>query len=188
MTKDEICNYARDCAQVFLREHKIDDQEHDDYLQEAIVIALSRCRGKEKVNKHFISESVKKELLKLWRRETNEGFGSHNVASPEHVSLSETVTGAYDEDGEPLTYGDTLVYESPPEGFGDPQDELEREVDMGRMLRAVKALSVEDQRFVEVVLLSGLTQAAAAKRLGVTQQAVASRTKTIVKRLQGIML
>ncbi len=188
MTKDEIVDYARDCAQVFCRERKIDEQEVDDYMQEAVVIALSRSRGKSAVNKHFISESVKKELLKLWRRENNEGFGSHNVASPEHVSLSETVAGAYDEDGEPLTYGDTLVYEDPPEGLGNPADELEREVDMGRMLRAVKTLSHEDQVFVEVAILSGRTQAHAASILGVSSSAVQQRTKTIVKRLQSILL
>jgi RNA polymerase sigma factor (sigma-70 family) len=187
VTKEEIVSYATDCAQVFCRERKIDEQEHEDYLQEAVVIALSRSLGKT-VNKHFISESVKKELLKLWRRETNEGFGSHNVSSPDHVSLSETVNGSFDEDGEPLTYGDTLVYEEPPEGYGDPADELETTHDMARMLRAVKSLSSEDQKFVEVALLSGRTQAAAATILGVSSSAVAQRTKTIVKRLQTILM
>lgn len=188
MTKDEICDYAQTCARIFCREHKIDEQEHDDYLQEAVVIALSRSRDKATVNKHFISESVKKELLKLWRRETNEGFGSHNVASPEHVSLSETVNGSYDEDGEPLTYGDSLVYEDPPEGYGDPADELEKNHDMDRMMRAIATLPPEDQGFVEVAMLSGFTHTLAASKLGISRQALEQRSKTIVKRLQGILM
>lgn len=188
MTKDEICDYAKDCAQVFLREHKIDEQEHADYLQEAYLAALETAHGKALVNKGLISDRVVGALINYGLRERNEGFGSKHVLSPEHVSLSETVNGAYDEDGEPLTYGDTLVYENPPEGFGDPADELEREVDMDRMHRAIKALSPEDQEFVHVALLSGLTQEEAGKRLGVTQEAVTQRTKTIVKRLQTILL
>lgn len=188
MTKEEICQYARECAQVFCRDHKIDEQEHEDYLQEAAVAALKTASTKAVVNKGLISDRVVGALLDYWGRERNEGFGSKHVSSPEHVSLSETVTGAYDEDGDPLTYGDTLAYEDPPEGYGNPADELERSVDAARLLRAVKALVPEDQHFVEVALLSGLTQRAAAEKLGVSQQAVHRRTQTIVKRLRGMLL
>jgi RNA polymerase sigma factor (sigma-70 family) len=188
VTNDEICDYARDCAQVFCRERKINEQEADDYVQEACVAALEAAASKPAVNKSLISQRVKWSLTNYMRREANEGFGSKHVNSPEHVSLAETVNGAYDEDGEPVTYGDALVYEDPPQGFGDPMDELEREVDQGRMLRAVKALSEDDQRFVEVAMLSGLTQREAGKQLGVSSSAVQQRMKTIVKRLQAIML
>ncbi len=188
MTKDEIVKYAQDCAAMFCRDHRIDEQAYDDYMQEAVLAALETAADKTAVNKGLISKRVVGALINYGRREQNEGFGSKHVSSPEHVYLSETVAGAYDDDGEPLTYGDTLVYEDPPEGYGDPADELERSVDMNRMHRAIKALSPDDQLFVETVLLSGLAREEAGKRLGVSRQAVEQRIPTIVKRLRGILL
>ncbi len=188
MTKEEIAAYAGDCARVFCRERKIDEQEQDDYVQEGILAALESAEGKPAVNKGLISDRVVGALIDYYKRERNEGFGSKHVSSPEHVSLSETVAGAFDEDGEPLTYGDTLVYDDPPSGYSNPADEVERDHDHARLRSALKVLSPEDRRFAEVALLSGNTQEEAALVLGVDRSAVSKRVLTIVKRLRSILL
>lgn len=189
MTNDEVVELATKYAQGFCRDYQVPPQEQEDYIQEAALGTMEYVVGKAQVTKALIHTVVRGVLLNYYKRERNDGIGSYKVDSYEHVSLASPVAGgAVDEEGEPVTYGDLLVYDEPPEGYGNPADELEREVDAERLRLAVKSLSASDQEFVEVALLSGLTQEAAAEKLGVSQPAVHRRTKTIVKRLQSILL
>jgi RNA polymerase sigma factor (sigma-70 family) len=183
MTKDEIAAYAAECAEVFCREHRIDKQEWGDFQNEAVLAVLERCAGLLAVNKGFLSRTAKMEMLKYWRRETNAGIGSHNVAAFEYVSLADAVSGAADDDGEPLTYGDLLVYDDPPRGYGDPADETQHQDDDRRLARAIASLDERDRALADL-LRAGESQLEIAARLGISAVAVHHRTSTLVRRLK----
>lgn len=189
MTKDEITVLAVRYARGFCRDHKVDTQEISDYIQEGVLGALEYVVGKEVITKALIHTVVNGVLLNYGKKQRNEGFGGRDASGPEHVSLAEPVgPGAVDDDGIPITYGDLLVYPDPPEGFGDPGTEYEREHNMSRLGLAIKALSQEDQEFVQVAMLSDLTQEEAAAKLGITQPTVHRKIEQMVRKLQSIML
>lgn len=188
MTNDEIAKYARECATMFCWEYKIDEQDREDFVQEGVLAALAAAQGKEVMNKSYISTRVRGELMDYRRTQRNGGIGGPDVMGYDYVSLAEAVVGATDDDGEPLTHGDLLVYPDPPEGFDDPINETARGEDELRLARALKTLTPEEQAFMQVAALSELTQEEAAAKLRISQPAVQRRLERLVRKLQSIML
>lgn len=189
MTKDEIAKHARGYAIEFCREHGVNEQDADDYIQEGISAAIATAAEKETVQKALLYQRVRGAIMNYHRRWTNGGVGGRDAPVFEHVHLADTIPGTSDDDdGEPVTYDDVMVYDDPPKGYDDPSAELETLRAKQRLQKLMPLLNREDRELVYFLYFTDKTQQEVARIYNVTQQAIQQREARVLKKLRLLAL
>ena len=184
MTRDQIARHARGYAIEFCREHGVNEQDADDYIQEGIQAALKTAAGKETVQKALLYQRVRGAIMNYHKRWTNGGIGGRDAPAFEHVYLADTIPGTSDDDGEPVTYDDVTVYEDPPNGYDVPDEELETLRAKQRIQKLLPLLNREDRELIHFLYFSDKTQQEVAVIYNVTQQSIQERTQRVLKKLR----
>ena len=184
MTKDEIAKHARGYAIEFCREHGVNEQDADDYIQEGILGALEYTEGKAQVLKEFIRTTVRGVIMNYHKRWTKGGIGGRDAPAIEHVYLADAIPGALDDDGDPMTYEDITSYEDPPDGYGAPDEELETLRAKQRIQKLLPLLNREDRELVHFLYFSDKTQQEVADIYEVNQSTIARREEKVLARLR----
>lgn len=188
MTKDEIAKHARGYAIEFCREHGVNEQDADDYIQEGITAALLTAQGKERVQKALLYQRVRGAIMNYHKRWTNGGIGGRDAPAFEHVYLADTIPGTSDDDGDPVTYEDVTSYEDPPNGYDEPEKEMETLRAKQRIQKLLPLLNREDRELVHFLYFSDKTQQEVATIYDITQQSVQERQQRILKKLRLLAL
>lgn len=188
MTKDEIAKHARGYAIEFCREHGVNEQDADDYIQEGILGALGACEGKNKVLKEFIRTRARGAILDYHKKWSNGGIGGKDAHPFEHVYLADAIPGAMDDDGDPMTYEDITAYEDPPVGYDAPDEELETLRAKQRIQKLLPLLNRDDRELVHFLYFSDKTQQEVATIYNVSQQAIQQREARVLKKLRLLAL
>ena len=188
MTKDEIAKHARGYAIEFCREHGVNEQAADDYIQEGILGALEYTGGKEQVLKEFIRTTVRGVIMDFHKKWTRGGIGGKDAPPFEHVYLADAIPSATDDDGDPMTYEDITTYEDPPNGYDAPDEELEAMRAKQRIQKLLPLLSREDRELTHFLYFSDKTQKEVAVIYNVTQQAIQQREARVLKKLRLLAL
>ena len=188
MTKDEISKHARGYAIEFCREHGVNEQDADDYIQEGIKEALASADGKATVQKALLWQRVRGAIMNYHKRWQTGGVGGRDAPVFEHVYLADTIPGTSDDDGEPVTYDDVTVYEDPPNGYAEPGEELETLRAKQRIQKLLPLLSRDDRELIHFLYFSDRTQQEVAVILNVSQQAIQERAVRILKKLRLLAL
>lgn len=186
MTQDEIVKLARGYAIEFCREHGVDEQDADDYIQEGILGALEYTRGKTHIQKAFVRATVRGIILDYHKKWTNAGIGGKDAPAMEHIYLSEPVGGVGEDDDE-LTYEEILAYSSPPRGYGVPDDEGIGAKRMEQLRAVLPHLSVEERNLVEFLYFQGRTQQEVADICHTTQKTIHKREAAVLRKLRRLL-
>ncbi len=188
MTKDEIVKYARGYALEFCREHGVNEQDADDYIQEGITAALASASRKDTVQKALLYQRVRGAIMNYHKRWMNGGIGGKHVAPFEHVYLGDTIPGAQDDDGDPVAYEDVISYDAAPGGYSTPEEEIDVLRAKQQVQKLLPLLSREDRELVQFLYFSDKTQQEVASIYGITQQAVQKREARVLKKLRLLAL
>lgn len=184
MTKDEIAKHARGYAIEFCREHGVNEQDADDYIQEGILGALGACAGKEQVLKEFIRTRARGAILDYHKKWSNGGIGGKDAPPFEHVYLADAIPGSMDDDGDPMTYEDITTYEDPPNGYAEPSEELETVRAKQWIQKLLPLLNREDRELIHFLYFSDKTQQEVADIYEVNQSTIARREEKVLAKLR----
>lgn len=184
MTRDEIAKHARGYAIEFCREHGVNEQDADDYIQEGITAALATAAGKETVQKALLYQRVRGAIMNYHKRWTNGGVGGRDAPAFEHVYLADTIPGTSDDDGDPVTYEDVTAYEDPPNGYAEPSEELDTLRAKQEIQKLLPLLQREDRELIYFLYFTDKTQAEVADIYNVNQSTIARREEKILGKLR----
>lgn len=132
--QEEALRLAERFALMLCRERDYPREEWADCMQEgrlAALEALPRWHATRGSLATFLYRRVRGAITNWRAKQANGGMGSKHV-SVRLVSLQDHVPGIEDFDGDPLTYEDITAYADPPEGYGDPLQELAEAEDIRR--------------------------------------------------------
>lgn len=188
MTKDEIVKYARGYALEFCREHGVNEQDADDYIQEGVTSALASASSKATVQKTLLYQRVRGAIMNYHKRWINGGVGGRDAPPIEHVYLADTLPGGQDDDGDPLTYEDIIAYDTPPNGYGTPDDERDTLHATQQVKRLLPLLDREDRELMYFLYFGGKTMQDVATIYKITRQSVQERHRRVLKKLRMLAL
>lgn len=160
----------------------VQEQIDADLIQEANLAAMEACRSWQSLSSTLgswaevcIRGAVQNHLLAL-----STGMIGGRPSGYPTVSTSEPLST--EEPDDPSTLGESLEYLEPPEGLGNPFDEVVRLQDIEKARALVASLSLEDRELVRAVYGIGQpqeTQGGYAVRKGLHRVTVADRLTVI---------
>lgn len=161
----------------------------DDLMQEAYLAAwacLPKWRAFESSLQRWVTENVRSRMLHASQAAATGMVGGREsgvvVVSMHGDTPDADHIGSNDEQELPDSIEGTLVYTDPPEGFGDPAEEVDRE-------RLLLQLPEKDREMVRRLCGVGVpaeTQVEYAERIGTTRKAVERRLAYLREKQLGV--